>query len=67
MPVMISRSNKCLWRTSRARPSVSLSACMLSRLQPRPWPPAPVALVRRCAKPRSADRPKFLAGRVGKR
>ena len=25
------------------------------------------ALARRCAKPRSADRQKFLAGRVGKR
>src|SRR5215831_18640605 len=32
MPVMISRSGRCPWRTSRARPSsVSLSACMLSK------------------------------------
>ena len=68
MPVMISRSGRCPWRTSRRRPSsVSLSAWVLSKPQPRPRPPAPAALARHCVKPRSADRKMFLAGLVGKR
>src|SRR6516225_3793101 len=38
-----------------------------AKLQPRPRPPAPTTLARRCAAPRSGDQQKFLVGRAGKR
>src|SRR6516164_2939833 len=59
MPVMISRSGRCPWRTSRWRHG------WRARLRLRPPPLAPAALARRCAESRSAGPQKFLAGRAG--